>query len=102
MALEKVKDVYLQREFGISHAGEAQNHSEAVELSNFAIDLDLAALCPINLTLNARFCFISIYGRNIDLGPDSSNEVFDYSIFSCEPLILDLPIKAHGRKRMLI
>ena len=98
MALEKVKDVYLQHEFGISHAGEAQNHSEAVELSYFAIDLGLAAFCPINLTLNARLCFISIYRRNIVLRSHFSNEVFDYAVFACESLILDLSIKAHGGK----
>ena len=102
MALEKVKNVYLQCEFGISHAREAQNHSEAVELPNFAINLDLAALCPINLTLNAWFCFVSIHGRNNDLWPDFSNEVFDYSVFAHESMILDLSIKAHGRKRTLI
>jgi len=52
----------------------------------------MATLGPIYLSLNAGFCFISIYGRNFDLRSHFSDEVLDYSILACESFLLDLTI----------
>jgi len=90
--LHQSKDVYVQSEFCKSHPGEAKQHGETIELSGLAINLDMTTLGPIYLSLNAGFCFISIYGRNFDLRSHFSDKVLDYSILACESFLLDLTI----------
>lgn len=96
VALDEGGGIGGEGEDRIPHSGIAEDHAEAVQFPPPSIDIQMAALAPVNLRLDAGFGLIPEDRRYTRGWPDLPDVVFDDGTFPAKSHLLDLAVDPGG------
>lgn len=101
MALDEGVDVGGEGEHHVPHPGIPEDHAEAVHLLPLPVNVQISALAPVYLRLNARFRLEPENCLDILSWPDRADIVLDDCVFPVEPQIPDLPVDPGCTERVV-